>query len=97
MKCKTSCFNPSLAKNDLRRFWPLPVCSFLAFFVSLVLPIYRFLYIVNAGLLGQYPNQYLYYTAKHHRLCGHAVRLSNADPRRSRSGDRPAAVPPSPR
>lgn len=41
MKCKTSCFNPSLAKNDLRRFWPLPVCSFLAFFVSLVLPLYR--------------------------------------------------------
>ncbi len=63
MKCKTSCFNPSLAKNDLRRFWPLPVCSFLVFFVSLVLPIYRFLYIVNAGLLGHYPNQYLYYTA----------------------------------
>lgn len=63
MKCKTSCFNPSLAKNDLRRFWPLPVCSFLVFFVSLVLPIYRFLYVVNSGLLGQYPNQYLYYTA----------------------------------
>lgn len=41
MKCKTSCFNPSLAKNDLRRFWPLPVCSFLVFFVSLVLPLYR--------------------------------------------------------
>lgn len=63
MKCKTSCFNPSLAKNDLRRFWPLPACSFLVFFVSLVLPIYRFLYVVNSGLLGQYPNQYLYYTA----------------------------------
>lgn len=63
MKCKTSCFNPSLAKNDLRRFWPLPVCSFLVFFVSLVLPIHRYLYVENSGLLGHYPNQYLYYTA----------------------------------
>lgn len=59
MKCKTSCFNPSLFKNDLRRFWPLPVCSFLVFFVSLVLPIHRYLYIENSGLLGQYH----YYTA----------------------------------
>ena len=54
MKCKTSCFNPSLAKNDLRRFWPLPVCSFLMFFVSLVLPLYRHLYRVISGQLGYY-------------------------------------------
>lgn len=54
MKCKTSCFNPSLAKNDLRRFWPLPVCSFLVFFVSLVLPLYRHLYRVISGQLGYY-------------------------------------------
>lgn len=49
MKCKTSCFNPSLAKNDLRRFWPLPVCSFLAFFVSLVLPLNHELQTETAG------------------------------------------------
>ena len=54
MKCKTSCFNPSLAKNDLRRFWPLPVCSFLVFFVSLMLPLYRHLYRVISGQLGYY-------------------------------------------
>lgn len=54
MKCTTSCFNPSLAKNDLRRFWPLPVCSFLVFFVSLVLPLYRHLYRVISGQLGYY-------------------------------------------
>lgn len=54
MKCKTSCFNPSLAKNDLRRFWPLPVCSFLMFFVSLVLPLYRHLYRAISGQLGYY-------------------------------------------
>lgn len=54
MKCKTSCFNPSLAKNDLRRFWPLPVCSFLVFFVSLVLPLYRHLYSAISGQLGYY-------------------------------------------
>ena len=54
MKCKTSCFNPSLAKNDLRRFWPLPVCSFLVFFVSLVLPLYRYLYSAISGQLGYY-------------------------------------------
>ena len=54
MKCKTSCFNPSLAKNDLRRFWPLPVCSFLVFFVSLVLPLYRHLYRAISGQLGYY-------------------------------------------
>lgn len=44
MKCKTSCFNPSLAKNDLRRFWPLPVCSFFLFLFSLVLPFYRYVH-----------------------------------------------------
>lgn len=54
MKCTTSCFNPSLAKNDLRRFWPLPVCSFLVFFVSLVLPLYRHLYRAISGQLGYY-------------------------------------------
>ena len=54
MKCTTSCFNPSLAKNDLRRFWPLPVCSFLVFFVSLVLPLYRYLYRAISGQLGYY-------------------------------------------
>ena len=54
MKCKTSCFNPSLAKNDLRRFWPLPVCSFLVFFVSLVLPFYHYLYRATSGQLEYY-------------------------------------------
>lgn len=49
MKCKTSCFNPSLFKNDLRRFWPLPVCSFLAFFVFLVLPLHHELQTEAAG------------------------------------------------
>ena len=49
MKCKTSCFNPSLFKNDLRRFWPLPVCSFLVFFVLLVLPLYHELQTETAG------------------------------------------------
>ena len=43
MKCKTSCFNPSLAKNTLRRFWPLPVCSFFLFLCFLVLPYYTYL------------------------------------------------------
>lgn len=43
MKCKTSCFNPSLAGNDLRRFWPLPVCSFFLFLCFLVLPYYTYL------------------------------------------------------
>ena len=59
MKCKTSCFNPSLFKNDLRRFWPLPVCSFFLFLCSLTLPLYRYLYVEKTGLLGQYH----YYTA----------------------------------
>ncbi len=43
MKCTTSCFNPSLAKNTLRRFWPLPVCSFFLFLCFLVLPYYTYL------------------------------------------------------
>lgn len=40
MRLKTSCFNPSLAKNSLRRFWPLPVCAALAFLLTMVLPYY---------------------------------------------------------
>ena len=51
MKCKTSCFNPSLSKNDLRRFWPLPVCSFFLFLCTLVLPLYRYLGDETAGML----------------------------------------------
>ena len=40
MQFKTSWFNPSLAKNQLRRFWPLPVCATLALLLILVLPYY---------------------------------------------------------
>lgn len=54
MKCKTSCFNPGLSRDALRRFWPLPVCSFLLFFVSLVLPFYRELHSGAAELLRRY-------------------------------------------
>ena len=43
MKCKTSCFNPTLSKNHMRQFWPLPVCSFFLFLCSLTLPLYRYL------------------------------------------------------
>lgn len=35
MRYKTSCFNPTLAKHDLRRFWPLPVLIFL--FLTLIM------------------------------------------------------------
>ena len=54
MKCKTSCFNPILSKNDLRRFWPLPVCSFFLFLCTLVLPLYRYLGDETTGMLQQY-------------------------------------------
>ena len=58
MKCKTSCFNPSLFKNDLRRFWPLPVCSFFLFLCSLTLPLYRYLSDETTGMLQQYYDAY---------------------------------------
>ena len=58
MKCKTSCFNPSLAKNDLQRFWPLPVCSFFLFLFSLVLPFYRFVRESTSEEMQQYFNNY---------------------------------------
>lgn len=35
MRYKTSCFNPTLSKHDLKRFWPLPVLVFL--FLTLVM------------------------------------------------------------
>lgn len=31
MRYRTSCFNPTLARHNLRRFWPLPVLIFLFF------------------------------------------------------------------
>lgn len=43
MRLKTSCFNPSLAKNSLRRFWPLPVCAALAFLLTIALPYYTYM------------------------------------------------------
>ena len=36
MRCKKSCFNPTLAKHDLKRFWPLPVAIFLFLLVFMV-------------------------------------------------------------
>lgn len=39
MRYKTSCFNPTLAKHDLKRFWPLPVLIF-AFFALVMFPDY---------------------------------------------------------
>lgn len=54
MKYKTSCFNPGLSRDALRRFWPLPVGSFLLFFVSLVLPFYHELHSRSVELLSQY-------------------------------------------
>ena len=56
MKCKTSCFNPGLFRDALHRFWPLPLCSFFLFFVSLVLPLYRYLRIAAASLLEGVPS-----------------------------------------
>ncbi len=59
MRFKTSLFNPSLAKNQLRRFWPLPVCAALAFLLFMALPYYTYLrdtiqnglpYAADAGL-----------------------------------------------
>lgn len=58
MKCKTSCFNPSLAKNTLRRFWPLPVCSFFLFLFSLVLPFYRFVHEATSETMQLYFDTY---------------------------------------
>lgn len=54
MRLKTSCFNPSLGMSSLRRFWPLPVCSFFAFLLSLVLPLYRFLHAEDVTGLFSY-------------------------------------------
>lgn len=39
MKFRTSCFNPSIARNDLRRFWPLPLVTLLGAILTLVLPL----------------------------------------------------------
>lgn len=55
MRLKTSCFNPSLGMSSLRRFWPLPVCSFFAFLLSLVLPLYHFLHAED--VTGLFPYQ----------------------------------------
>jgi ABC-2 type transport system permease protein len=38
---KTSCFNGTLAKNSLRRFWPLPVGVLLYYLLGLIVPFYR--------------------------------------------------------
>lgn len=54
MRLKTSCFNPSLGMSSLRRFWPLPVCSFFAFLLSLVLPLYHFLHAEDVTGLFSY-------------------------------------------
>ena len=51
MRFKTSLFNPSLAKDQLRRFWPLPVCAALAFLLTMALPYYTHLReITQAGV-----------------------------------------------
>ena len=39
MRCKTSCFNPVLCRNFLRRFWPLPLAVLLAELFILMLPL----------------------------------------------------------
>lgn len=38
MRSKTSCFNPVLCRNYLRRFWPLPVAVLLSVLLLLLLP-----------------------------------------------------------
>ena len=40
MRCKTSCFNPTLAKHSLKRFWPLPVAIFVFLLVVMVMNYY---------------------------------------------------------
>lgn len=40
MRYKTSWFNPTLAKNSLRRFWPLPLGVLAYYLLILVFPLY---------------------------------------------------------
>lgn len=37
MRYKTSCFNPAIARNDLQRFWPLPLAVLGIVFLRMVL------------------------------------------------------------
>lgn len=39
MRYKTSCFNPVLCRNYLRRFWPLPAAVLLTVLLTLLLPL----------------------------------------------------------
>ncbi len=41
MRYKTSCFNPTLARNSLLRFWPLPLGVFGFYLLTLALPFYN--------------------------------------------------------
>ncbi len=38
MRCRTFCFNPTLARNYLRRFWPLPLAVLGVVILRLLLP-----------------------------------------------------------
>ena len=49
MRYKRSCFNPTLAKHDLRRFWPLPVAIFVFFLVTMVLDYYNSMVSITSG------------------------------------------------
>lgn len=51
MRCKTSCFNPTLAKHNLKRFWPLPVAIFLILLVVMVFNYYTSMLYVNTGAM----------------------------------------------
>lgn len=39
MRCKTSCFNPTLGRNYFRRFWPLPLAVLTSVLLLLLLPV----------------------------------------------------------
>ena len=41
MRFRTSCFNPTLLQQNLRRFWPLPVGIFAYYFLSVVMPFWE--------------------------------------------------------
>ena len=49
MRYKRSCFNPTLAKHDLRRFWPLPVAIFVFFLVTMVLAYHNSMVSITSG------------------------------------------------
>lgn len=58
MRCKTSCFNPTLAKHSLKRFWPLPVIIFLFLLVAMVFSYYTTMLSIGSGTMETSAVQY---------------------------------------